>query len=44
LEEAAEHAGHKALMNVDNSILLIVGNPQSIFEKKAQALPIPLSQ
>jgi hypothetical protein len=33
LGEVTVHAGHKALMEVDDSILLIVGNPQGILDQ-----------
>jgi hypothetical protein len=40
LEEVDVHAGHKALMEVDDSILLIVGNPQGILDQLQRPIPI----
>jgi len=33
LEDAAVHAGHKVLMEVDDNSAPIVGDPQGIFEQ-----------
>jgi hypothetical protein len=42
LQNVDVHAGHEVLIEVDNSILLIVGNPQWGFRPAAQASPITL--
>jgi hypothetical protein len=34
MEEVAERAGHKVLVEVDNNNVLIVVNPQGIFDQQ----------
>ncbi len=43
LEEVDVHAGHRVLMEVDESILLIVGNPQGILDQHQRPNPILFS-
>jgi len=40
LGEVDMRAGHEVLMEVDNNISLIVGNPQGLKSPTTQALPI----
>jgi hypothetical protein len=40
LKEVAMRAGHKVLKEVDNNILLIVGDPQEISELQLRLCPI----
>ncbi len=40
LEEVDVHVAHKALMEVDDSILLIVGYPQGILDQLQRPTPI----
>jgi hypothetical protein len=42
LEEVIVRAGHKVLMEVDDSILLIVGDPQGIFDQQLRPHQIHL--
>ncbi len=42
LEEVAVHAGCKVLLEVDESILLIVGDPQQILDQQLRSHPISL--
>ncbi len=39
MEEAAAHAGHKVLEEVDDNIVLIVVNPQGIFDQQLRRHP-----
>jgi hypothetical protein len=39
LEEAAVHAGHEVLMEVDDNILLIAVNPQGILDEQLRPRP-----
>jgi hypothetical protein len=41
LKEAVVHAGHKVLMEVDDNILLIVGDPKGVLGKQLRSQPIP---
>jgi hypothetical protein len=42
LEEVAVFAGHKVLMEVDDIISLIVGNPRVILDQQHRPSPIHL--
>jgi hypothetical protein len=42
LEEAAVRAGHEVLMEVDDNISLIVGDPHGILEEQHRPHPINL--
>ncbi len=42
MEEVTAHAGHKVLEEVDDNSVLIVVNPQGIFDQQLRRQPIPL--
>jgi hypothetical protein len=42
MKEIAVHAGYEVLMEVDENILLIVGDPQGISDRQLRPYPIQL--